>query len=66
MIKIPSELSQKYVYELDDTLQLAIKHELGKEDALLELNSREYLSAVESAMNEKVTNLTDTIEIEFI
>ena len=66
MIKIPRELSQKYVYELDDTLQSAIKHELEKEDTLLELNSSEYLIAIESAISEKVTNLTDTIEIEFI
>ena len=66
VIKIPSELSQKYVCELDDTLQNQIKHELEKE--LLEYSSSdfEYLILIESTMNEKVTNLTDTIEIEFI
>ena len=66
MIKIPSELSQKYVCELNDTLQNQIKHELEKE--LIEYSSSdfEYSILVESAMSEKVTNLIDTIEIEFI
>ena len=66
MIKIPSKLSQKYVCELDGTLQKQIKHELEKE--LIEYSSSdfEYSILVESAMSEKVTNLIDTIEIEFI
>ena len=66
MIKIPQKYSHEYVCCLSIELEQSIMQEVKKEVANLFLTDSEKQEAIENANNEKLCNLTDTINIEFI
>lgn len=66
MIKIQKQYKHEYVCCLPVKLEQAIMAEVKKEIASLHLSDLEKQEAIENANNEKVCNLTDTIEIDFI
>ena len=66
MIKIPQKYSHEYVCCLPVELEQAIMEEVKKEIETLLLTDGEKQEAIENANNEKVCNLTDTIDIEFV
>lgn len=63
---IPKQYKREYVCFLPVELEKEIMTEVKKEIAKLHLSDLEKEEAIESANNEKVCNLTDTIKIEFV
>ena len=66
MIKIPQKYSHEYVCCLPIELEQAIMQEVKKEVAKLHLSDSEKEEAIENANNEKICNLTDTINFEWV
>lgn len=66
MLKINKIYAHKYVRCLPHDLELKIMSEVRKAVSTLWLTESEKKEAIENANNEKICNLTDTIEIEFI
>ena len=65
-IKIPEKYSSEYVCCLPKQLELKIMSKIKKAISSLLLTDFEKQEAIENAYNEKVTNLTDTIKIEWV
>ena len=65
-MKINKQYKHEYVSCLPSELESKIMNEVKKTVTTLPLTDEEKQEAIESANNEKVCNLTDTIEIEFI
>ena len=65
-IKIPKQYSREYVCCLPKQLELKIMSKIKKAISSLLLTDFEKQEAIENAYNEKVTNLTDTIKIEWV
>ena len=66
MLKIQKQYMYEYVSCLPIELQSQIMKEVKKEIETLLLTDEEKQEAIESANNEKMCNLTDTIKIEWV
>ena len=66
MLKIPKKYKYEYVSCLPIELEKSIMKEIKKEIEILLLTEEEKKEVIESANNEKLCNLTDTIQIEWI
>ena len=66
MLKIPQKYSHEYVCCLPIELEQAIMKEVKKEVTKLHLSDSEKEEAIENANNEKICNLTDTINFEWV
>lgn len=66
MLKINKEYSHEYVCCLPKLLSCEVMNEVSKAVSVLWLTDSEKGDAIKNAYNEKLCNLTDTIEIEFI
>ena len=65
-MKIPKQYKYEYVSCLPEKLESQVMQEVKKEVTNLFLTDSEKQEAIENANNEKICNLTDTINIEFI
>lgn len=65
-MKIERKYKFEYVACLPQNIETAIMTEIKKEVSKLLLTEEEKQEAIENANNEKVYNLTDTINIEFV
>lgn len=65
-MKIPKQYRHEYVSCLPIDLEHAVMEEVKKAINTLLLTDEEKQEAIENANNEKVCNLTDTIEIQFV
>ena len=65
-IKISKQYSSEYVCCLPKQLESKIMSKVKKAISSLLLTDFEKQEAIENAYNEKVTNLTDTIKIEWV
>ena len=66
ILKIPKQYKHEYVSCLPIELESRIMEEVKKEIETLLLTDEEKQEAIENANNEKVCNLTETINIKFI
>ena len=66
MLNIPKKYKYEYVSCLPIELEKSIMKEIKKEIEILLLTEEEKKEVIESANNEKLCNLTDTIQIEWI
>lgn len=66
MLKIPKQYKYEYVSYLPIELESQIMEEVKKEIKTLLLTEEEKQEAIENANNEKVCNLTETINIKFV
>ena len=66
MLKISKQYRNEYVSCLPIELETKIMEEVKKEIGVLLLTEEEKQEAIENANNEKVYNLIDTIDIEFV
>lgn len=65
-IKISKQYSSEYVCCLPEKIENKIKKALIQAIDQLHIAQNEKQEAIENAYNEKVTNLTDTIKIEWV
>lgn len=65
-IKISKQYSSKYVCCLPEKIENKIKKALIQAIDQLHIAQNEKQEALTNALNEKVTNLTDTIKIEWV
>ncbi len=66
MLKINKLYAHEYVCCLPKSVSNEIMYEVKKAISALHLTDNEKIESVENAECEKLCNLTDTIEIEFI
>ena len=66
MLKIPKQYRNEYVSCLPIELESQLMEEVKKEIKTLVITEEEKQEAIENANNEKVCNLTDTINIKFV
>lgn len=63
MIKVPEQYKHKYICCLPIKLELRVMKEVKSKIEMLSLTAKEKQEAIENACNEKLCNLTDTIQI---
>ena len=66
MIKVPEQYKHEYICCLPIKLESRIMEEVKDKIGMLPLTEEEKQEAIENACNEKLCNLMDTIQIEWL